>query len=343
MTQKLTLSVVDQSPVRDGSTAGDALRETIQLAVVAEKLGYQRFWVAEHHNLSGFAGTCPEIMIGQIAARTNSIRVGSGGVMLSHYSALKVAEIFRMLEALYPGRIDLGLGRAPGSDQRTAAALVHPGTMRDIRHYPDQVNDLIAYLKDTVDASHPFAGVHAGPGPSTTMPEVWLLGSGIDSAYLAARRGLPFSYAYFFGVDVQHGTEIVDTYREHFQPSELLTEPKVNIAVQVMCAETAEEAKRLSASRNLLRLRIVRGGRGGIPSVEEALAYPYSPQERLFLDEYSRTTVDGDPQQVKAKLDALAQLYQTTDLSIVTICYDFAARVRSYELVAEVCGVQADV
>lgn len=343
MTQKLTLSVVDQSPVRDGSTAGDALRETIQLAVAAEKLGYQRFWVAEHHNLSGFAGTCPEIMIGQIAARTNSIRVGSGGVMLSHYSALKVAEIFRMLESLYPGRIDLGLGRAPGSDQRTAAALAYPGSVRDIRHYPDQVNDLIAYLNDTVDPTHPFASVHAGPGSGTTMPEVWLLGSGIDSAYLAARRGLPFSYAYFFGVEVHHGTEIVDTYRRHFQPSELLTEPKVNIAVQVMCAETEAEAKRLSASRNLLRLRIIRSGRGGIPSVEEALAYPYSPQERLFLDEYSRTTVDGDPRQVKAKLDALAQLYQTTDLSIVTICYDFAARVRSYELVAEACGVTAGV
>jgi len=343
LAQKLTLSVVDQSPVRDGSTAGDALRETIQLAVAAEKLGYQRFWVAEHHNLSGFAGTCPEIMIGQIAARTNSIRVGSGGVMLSHYSALKVAEIFRMLESLYPGRIDLGLGRAPGSDPRTAAALAYPGSVRDIRYYPDQVNDLIAYLNDTIEPAHPFAGVHAGPGSGTTMPEVWLLGSGIDSAYLAAQRGLPFSYAYFFGVEVQHGTAIVDTYRRHFQPSELLTEPKVNIAVQVLCAETEAEAKRLSASRNLLRLRIVRSGRGGIPSVEEALNYPYSPQGRLFLEEYSRTTMDGDPQQVKTKLEALAQLYKTNDLSIVTICYDFAARVRSYELVAEVCGITEDV
>ena len=175
------------------------------------------------------------------------------------------------------------------------------------------------------------------------MPEVWLLGSGIDSAYLAAQRGLPFSYAYFFGVEVQHGTAIVDAYRRHFQPSELLTEPKVNIAVQVMCAETEAEAQQLAASRNLLRLRIIRSGRGGIPSVEEALNYPYSPQERLFLEEYSRTTVDGNPQQVKAKLEALAQLYQTTDLSIVTICYDFAARVRSYELVAEVCGIKEDM
>jgi len=339
LSQKLTLSVVDQSPVRDGSTAGEALRETIQLAIAVEKFGYQRFWVAEHHNLSGFAGTCPEIMISQIAAQTKHIRVGSGGVMLSHYSALKVAEIFRMLESLYPGRIDLGLGRAPGSDQKTAAALVYPGSVRDIRYYPEQVNDLIAYLDDTVESSHPFAGVHAGPGSRITMPEVWLLGSGIDSAYLAAQRGLPFSYAYFFGIEIQHGPAIVDTYRRHFQPSELLSEPKVNIAVQVLCAETEEEANRIAASRNLLRLRIIRGGRGGIPSVEEALAYPYSPQEHLFLEEYRHTTVDGDPQQVKVKLEALADLYQTTDLNIVTICYDFAARVRSYELVAEVCGI----
>src|SRR5215475_4554671 len=158
--KKLTLSVVDQSPVRDGGTAGDALRETIELAVATEQFGYKRFWVAEHHNLPGFAGTCPEIMIGQIAARTHTIRVGSGGVMLSHYSALKVAETFHMLESLYPGRIDLGLGRAPGSDQRTAAALVYPGSVRDIRYYPEQVNDLIAYLGDTVEPSHPFAGVH---------------------------------------------------------------------------------------------------------------------------------------------------------------------------------------
>ena len=340
MTRKLTLSVVDQSPVRQGGTAGDALRETIELARAAEKLGYERFWVAEHHNLPGFAGTAPEIMIGQIAARTNTIRVGSGGVMLSHYSALKVAETFRVLESLYPGRIDLGIGRAPGSDPRTAAALAYPGGVRDISYFPEQVDDVLAYLADERDPAHPFAGVHAGPTPAT-MPEVWLLGSGIDSAHLAAQRGLPFSYAYFFGMGVEHGPTIVESYRRYFRPSAFLSEPQVNVAVQVLCAETEEEAKRLAASRNLVRLRIVTGRRSGVPPVEEALAYAYTPQERAYLAEFTRANVDGNPQQVKAKLEAIAELYQTTDLSIVTICYDFTARVRSYELVAEVCGIKS--
>lgn len=334
----LTLSVVDQSPVRAGGSAADALRETIALAQATEALGYQRFWVAEHHNLPGFAGTCPEVLIGQIAARTNTIRVGSGGVMLSHYSALKVAETFRMLESLYPGRIDLGIGRAPGSDPRTAAALAYPGPPRDIRYFPEQVDDVLAYLADELDPAHPFAGVHAGPGAST-VPEVWLLGSGIDSAHLAAERGLPFSYAYFFGMGVEHGPAIVESYRRQFRPSGYLSEPRVNVAVQVLCAETAEEARRLAASRNLVRLRIITGRGGGVPPVEEALAYPYTPQERAYLAQFSRANVDGNPQQVKEKLEAIAERYQTTDLSIVTICYDFAARVRSYELVAEVCGI----
>ena len=234
---KLTLSVVDQSPVRQGGTAADALRETVELAIVTEKLGYQRFWVAEHHNLSGFAGTCPEILIGQIAACTSTIRVGSGGVMLSHYSALKVAETFRILESFYPGRIDLGIGRAPGSDQRTAAALAYPGEVKDIRYFPEQVDDVIGYLTNQLPSDHPFTNVRAAPTPGTA-PEVWLLGSGYDSAILAAERGLPFSYAYFFGIGVENGVTIVENYRQRFRPSPYLAEPRVNVTVQVLCAET---------------------------------------------------------------------------------------------------------
>lgn len=340
MAKRLTLSVVDQSPVRQGGTATEALRETIELAVACEKLSYKRYWVAEHHGLPGFAGTCPEIMVGQIAARTQSIRVGSGGVMLSHYSALKVAETFRLLESLYPGRIDLGIGRAPGSDQRTALALAYPGQMRDVSYFPEQVDDVMGYLSDRLTPDHPFANVHAGPTPLDVLPEVWLLGSGYDSALLAAERGLPFSYAYFFGMGVEQGPRIVESYRRRFQPSHYLSEPKVNVAAQVLCAETEHEAKRLAASRNLLRLRIITGRFGGVPSVEDALSYPYSPQEREYLTYFGQTTVDGDPQQVREKLEALAESYQTDDLSVVTICYDFAARVRSYELVAEACQIK---
>ena len=170
MSGKLTLSVVDQSPVRAGGTAGDALRETIALAVVVEKLGYYRYWLAEHHNLPNFAGTSPEVLVGQVAAHTNTIRVGSGGVMLSHYSALKVAENFRMLDSLYPGRIDLGVGRAPGSDHLTAAALSYPGSPKDIQHYPRQVVDVVGYLNGGLESEHPFAQVQAGAGQSPDFP-----------------------------------------------------------------------------------------------------------------------------------------------------------------------------
>ena len=339
MPVQLSLSVVDQSPVRQGGTAGDALHETIALAQAVEALGYQRYWVAEHHSLPGFAGTCPEVMVGQIAARTSRLRVGSGGVMLSHYSALKVAETFRMLESLYPGRIDLGIGRAPGSDQRTAAALAYPGKMRDIQDFPEQVDHVISYLGDAMDPSHPFAAIKAGPSPPATQPEVWLLGSGIDSALLAAERGLPFSYAYFFGAGVEHGPAIVEHYRRRVRPSEHLAEPQVNVAAQVLCAETEEQARRLALSRNLVRLNIIRGRGTGVPPVEEAEAYPYSPQERAYLEQQSRVNIDGDPEQVKAKLERLAELYETTDLSVVTICYAFADRLRSYELIAQACGL----
>lgn len=338
MQERFTLSVVDQSPVRAGGTAADALWETVALAAAAEALGYRRFWVAEHHNLPGFAGTSPEILIGQIAARTHTIRVGSGGVMLTHYSALKVAEVFRVLESLYPGRVDLGIGRAPGSDPRTAAALAYPSPPKDVSAFPEQVDDLLAYLADALDPSHPFAGVRAGPDIGT-VPEVWLLGSGIDSAALAARRGLPFSYAHFFGIGVEHGPAIVESYRRHFRPSAFLSEPKVNVAVQVLCAPTAEEARRLAASRDLVRLDIALGRRRGIPPVAEALAYPYSPEELAYLARFRRSDMDGDPRQVREQLARLAARYRTTDLSVVTICYDFAARVRSYALVAEACGI----
>jgi luciferase family oxidoreductase group 1 len=337
----LQLSVLDQSPVREGGTATDALQGTIALAVATEALGYRRFWVAEHHNLGNFAGTSPEILIGQIAARTRTIKVGSGGVMLTHYSALKVAENFRVLQALYPGRIDLGIGRAPGSDPLTAAALAYPGPARDVRHFPQQVADVLAYLNDAVDRSHPFAGVHAGPGQPAGAPDVWLLGSYVESAHLAANMGLPFSYAHFFGNGAENGPLIVESYRRQFRPSAYLTEPLVNVGVHVLCAETEEEALRLASSRNLMKLRSALGVRSGVPSVEEALAYPYRPEELAYLDQVKRSYVDGDPLQVKAKLEDLADLYQTTDLTIVTICHGFAERVRSYELLAEVCELKS--
>ena len=368
MTSAITLSVVDQSPVRKGGTARDALTETIALAQAVEALGYKRFWVAEHHNLPNFAGTSPEILIGQIAARTQSIRVGSGGVMLPHYSAFKVAEVFRMLETLFPGRIDLGIGRAPGSDPMTAAALSYPRPQLDIRHYPRVVSDLLDFLRDEVADDHPFAAVHAGPRSDRgtggggaddsddgdangdddgggdddwTAPDVWLLGSRADSAAMAAEMGLPFSFAHFFGLASEQGPAIAEMYRQNFKPSERLAAPKLNVALQVLCAETEARAQRLAASRNLSRVRSVQGQRGGVPSVEEALRYEYNPAEWAYLSKMKQSYIDGDPAQVREKIEALADAYATDDIGVVTICYDFTDRVRSYELVAQAFGLAA--
>ncbi len=332
--KKLRLTVVEQSPVRKGGTGADALRETIELAKAAEALGYERFWVAEHHNIQSIASTSPEIMIGQIGAATTRIRIGSGGVMLPHYSAFKVAENFRMLETLFPGRVDLGLGRAPGGDPRTAAALAYPASPIDVRAYPEQVDDLIGFLGDSLAPDHPFSGLR--PGPRTEgVPEVWLLGSGIDSAQLAAQRGLPFSFAHFFG-QASQGPSIVEHYRQNFRPSRECAEPRVHIAVQVMCADSQEEAEWHASSLRLGRIQMARNEkREGIVSPEEASRHVFTPEELRFLESSGMRGTTGDLERVVAELDRLSEQYATDHFGIVTICYDFGARMRSYALLAE--------
>ena len=233
----MILGVLDQSPIRSGGTAAEAIQETLQLAERADRLGYHRYWLAEHHSSGGLAGSAPEVLIGQVASRTSRIRVGSGGVMLSHYSALKVAENFRVLEALFPGRIDLGIGRAPGSDQRTARALRQgPGAL-GLEQFPQQLADLISFLHDELPPGHPFTGVRAMPaGP--TAPPLWILGSSGEGALLAAHFGTAFSYAHFINAD--GGTEATRAYRESFRPSPRLTAPQASVAAFVLCADTEE-------------------------------------------------------------------------------------------------------
>lgn len=329
-----SLTVVEQAPLRKGGTGADALRESIALAVAAERWGYARFWLAEHHNIAGIASTSPEILIGQVAAATRTIRVGSGGVMLPHYSAFKVAENFRTLETLFPGRIDLGLGRAPGGDQRTLLALAYPGRPKDVRAYPEQVDDLIGFLSDSLPPEHPFAGMRIG-APCDSVPEVWLLGSGVDSAMLAADRGLPFAFAHFFGSSNQ-GPAITRHYRTHFRPSPQCPEPRVHVAIQVMCADTRDEAEWHASSMKLGRIQMARNqGGSGIVSPEEAAQHVFTPEEEAFLAHSGMRATIGDPDAVAAELAALAEAYQADDLGIVTICYDFKARLRSFELVAE--------
>jgi luciferase family oxidoreductase group 1 len=329
----MRLGILDQSPVRSGSSAAAAVQETLELAEAAERLGYHRYWLAEHHATPGLAGSCPEVLIAAVAARTSRIRVGAGGVMLQHYSPLKVAEHFRMLETLYPGRIDLGIGRAPGSDQRTARALREGPDA----YFPQQVADLLGWLRDELPPDHPHRGVRAMPA-APGMAEVWLLGSTDQSAAVAAQLGTAFSFAHF--ISGAGGPQVIDAYRRTFRASPWLAEPRVSVAVFVVCADTAAEAERLSRSRDLFLLRLYTGQPGPYPSVEEAESYPYTPRDLALIEHSRQRTIAGAPEQVCQRLQAFAGEHDADELVIVTITHDAKARRRSYELLAEAFGLQ---
>lgn len=329
----LKLGIVDQSPVRNGGTAADAVRETLQLAQLAERLGYSRYWLAEHHSTNSFAGAAPEVLIPPVAAATKQIRVGSGGVMLSHYSPLKVAEQFRMLEALFPGRIDLGIGRAPGGDWRTSQALAYGRGTIGPESFPQQVEDLIGWMTDSLQHDHPFRKVRAMPRVGQ-VPELWLLGSGGSSAEYAARLGCAYSFAQFIsGVD---GSAMVADYRKHFRPTLRLGAPLASVGIGVVCAPTQAEAERLALSLQLWRGRIARGQDRGIPSPEQAEAE--FAEARIPLESFRNDPrgIVGDPGRVRTELLELARRYAVDELMIVTVTHSFEARVRSYELLAEV-------
>jgi luciferase family oxidoreductase group 1 len=323
------LSVLDQSPVPAGARPEDALQNTIDLARAAERAGYHRYWLAEHHNTRGLAGPAPEVMVATVAAATERIRVGSGGVMLPHYSSLKVAEQFHVLEALHPGRIDLGIGRAPGGDPMSAAALRIPTPEGD--RFPNQVQDLIGFLEDRLDPRHPFSRVRATPEPSDGVPPVWLLGSSDYSAAVAAVLGTGFSFAHF--INPAGGEHVMGEYRASFKPSPTFPRPQANVGVNVMCADTTEEAIRLASSVRLWRRRLRLGDPGPVPTVEEAIAElgdralerPHDDERRLAI---------GNPDEVRVELEELAERYGVDELVVLTICHDHAARVRSYDLLA---------
>jgi luciferase family oxidoreductase group 1 len=334
----IRLSVLDQSPIRRGATPAQAIQESIELAQECDRLGYHRYWVAEHHSSEGLAGAAPEILITRLASATKSLRIGSGGVMLSHYSPLKVAEQWRVLEAMFPGRIDLGIGRAPGSDYVTSRALAHgPGAL-GIEEFPRQINDLLDYLRDAVPDGHPFAGVSAQPR-GQTMPEMWLLGSSDQSAAYAAHFGCAFSFAHF--ITDRQGPEIMAAYRRSFRPSSWGGTADGSIGVSVTCAPTAAEADRLAKSRDLSRLRLEQGGMGPVPTIEEAEAYPYSYEEKVRIAHNRERQAIGDPAQCKAQLLELGTRYGVDEFVVVTITHDPAARLRSYALLAKEFGLEA--
>ncbi len=329
-TQHIKLSVLDQSPVRKGDTARQAILETIALAKFTEKLGYQRFWVSEHHNAVSLAGSTPEVLIAHLASQTQHIRVGSGGVMMPNHSTLKVAENFRMLETLYPGRIDLGMGRAPGGDRFTASIL-NPSNTFSEKDFVQQLYDLQHYL---YDKHNPDIQPRVRAIPiTTTVPELWLLSSSGQSGLFAAHFGMGLSFAHF--INPTGGPEAVSMYRERFKPSEQLAEPVASLGIFVMCADTEEKAAQLQATMDVQMLHIEQGIRQGFSAYEDIRDYQFTSAERERVMFNRQRMVSGTPEQVKDKLTKLAAAYEVDEIMAVTITYDFADRLRSYELLAE--------
>jgi luciferase family oxidoreductase group 1 len=333
MAAALKIGVVDQSPVRTGGSGTDAVRETLELARRCEALGYSRYWLAEHHSTNSFAGAAPEVLLPMVAAATRQMRVGTGGVLLTHYSPFKVAEQFRMMETLFPGRVDLGVGRAPGGDMRTVQALQYGRGALPIEAFPQQVEDLLGWLGNTFDRSaHPWGRVRTMPR-GDSVPEVWLLGSGGDSGYIAAEHGTSFAFAQFIsGLDA---APYIRAYRERFRPSAGLAAPRASVAVSVICAETEDEARRLASGIELWRRRIMRGWDRGIPSPDEALAELEPGWQAPGPGADGARLVAGTPELVRAELLRIAQHCEVDEVLAVTVTHDFAARIRSYELLAK--------
>ena len=327
----MRLSVLDQSPVISGHAPAQAIAETIKLAQAAERLGYYRYWLAEHHALAALGDPCPEILATRVAAATSTLRVGTGGVLLPYYSPLKVAEQFRMLEALYPQRIDLGIGRAPGGDPTTALAMGE-GRYPGAENFPEQVQYLVAYLDDALPADHPFGKVRAMPaGPGA--PEVWLLGSSDYSGALAARLGLRFAFAHFISAD--GGDQVMRDYKQRFQPSPRENGPHALLTVFVICADSDAEAERRAASIDLRRLNTDYGINAPVPSQAEAEARTYTAAERTRMAYHRRRVVLGAPTTVKSRLLALQQQFEADELMVITITGDYGTRLESYQRLAE--------
>jgi len=323
------LSVLDQSPIAEGSTAGDALRNTIDLARWAEQLGYQRYWLAEHHGTPGLADASPEVMVGPVAAATSRMHVGTGGVMLPHYSPLKVAETFSMLSALYPGRIDLGLGRAAGTSANIAYALQRDRRQSAPDDFHEQLRELLGYLENRGPAAGPFRQLGSLHFDS---PEPWLLGSSAQSGIWAAELGLPYVFADFIN---PNGAAIAEYYREHFQPSARLQEPRVGVATWAISADTEAEAQCLASSMRMLMLMLYRGRLIPVPSVETAQAFLANEGVAPETLPVGRRIIVGTPDKVRSTIEEVAKDYGAEEVFVVNIMHDHGARKRSYELIAQ--------
>jgi luciferase family oxidoreductase group 1 len=331
------MSVLDLAPVPSGSGPAEALRNSIDLARHVEAWGYHRHWVAEHHNMPGIASSAPAVLIAHLAAATARIRVGSGGVMLPNHPSLVVAEQFGMLEALHPGRIDLGIGRAPGTDGATAAALRRSANPLSADEFPEQLSDLLGFFDGDFPEDHPYRSIRAVPGLGNA-PALWLLGSSGYSAQVAGILGLPFAFAHHFSP--ANTVPALELYRARFQPSAVLSEPYAMVAVAVVGADTGARARWLHGSTRLSILRLRSGSPGALPSPEEAEAYEYTPAEEAMVRGFVADHVVGDPDAVRQGLDDLLTRTGADELMVTTNVYDHRERLRSYELVAELAGLE---
>ncbi|MGF6724045.1 luciferase family oxidoreductase group 1 [Paraburkholderia sp. GAS41] len=324
------LSVLDQTPVIDGHSVADAIAATVELAQLADDLGYTRYWCAEHHGLRGVSNPCPEVMLARLGSVTQRIRLGSGGVMLPYYSPFKVAEQFMMLEALFPNRIDLGVGRAPGSDMRTAQAVAAGDYNRgDI--FPQQVADLVGLMNGTLPADHVAQGVLLQPQVET-RPQLWMLGSSEFGGLLAAQLGIRFAFAHF--INAHFGHTVAHAYRDRFKAGNE-AQPYLAAAVFVICADTEQEAADLEKAVDLRRVQMAYGLNAPIPTIEQGVAQEYGEREKLVIDREKPRSIVGTPERVTERMLALQEQFQADELVVLTVAGSYRARLRSYELLAD--------
>ncbi|WP_312094155.1 LLM class flavin-dependent oxidoreductase [Niallia sp.] len=328
----MKLSILDQSPVLSGKTAQDALRESMKLAQLGEKLGYTRYWIAEHHDFSGLASSAPEVMLGYIGANTEKIRIGAGAVLLPHYKPYKVAETFNMLATLFSNRIDLGIGRAPGGSAEASIAL-SGNFLENVRNMPNSMKDLLHFLYNNYPSDHMFSKISAHPLPAIA-PVPWILGTSIKSAIQAAEYGTAYAFGHF--MSDKDGIEIVNTYRNAFQKSRGIQEPQVIVTVSVICSETTGQAEELALSWFLSKIQTDKGEKNkGIPTVEEVRKYALTSDEEERIIEMRNKMIIGNPKEVKKQLVKLQSAYHADEIMIITITNSYESRKKSYELIAK--------
>ncbi len=328
----MKLSILDQAPVLSGKSAQEALKESMKLAQLGEKLGYTRYWIAEHHDFPGLASSAPEVMLGYIGANTEKIKIGAGAILLPHYKPYKVAETFNMLATLFPDRIDLGIGRAPGGSAEASIAL-SGNFLENVRNMPNSIKDLLHFLYNNYPTDQMFSKITAHPFPDTP-PVPWILGTSEKSAIQAASYGTAYAFGHF--MSDKDGIEIVKTYRNAFRQSSGLQKPQAIITVSVICAETSELAEELALSWFLSKIQTDKGEKNnGIPTLEEARNYSFTSDEKERIQEMRKKMMIGNPKEVKQQLAELQSAYSVDEIMIVTITNSYDRRIKSYELIAK--------